>query len=460
MQKLSHWRIIVRVLLGTIGAGVIILGCRHVIMARKLSALKDQPKTLIYEMYPSSWEGGFPAMTEHLSRLEQLQVDYVWLAPCYPSGGIDGGYDVTDYEAIDPRYGTLEDFDVFVQTANAKGIDVIMDLVLNHTSDQHPWFLKSLLSQAPYRDYYLWSDADLGWGTMFDGSSAFEWSPNRQQYYCHIYHKNQPDLNWNNPAVVAEFQQIIDFWTLEHGLKGFRVDSAQLIGKDFSATLLPRNNLGTAAGLLKYYQKSETPQILHQLFDGRDLFTFGEMTALNTDMFNQMVAPDGPLTAGLNLTASNAFDKRFGFIDASPDLNRLKKSLHHWSKHPSFVAMLESHDVPRFTSRAGIDGKEALQILFGVNPRIVCLYQGQEIGTINTELSNNIDDYRDIQTIMRYETAIKNGQNPQDAMEIAKTTSRDNARQPIDLQEYSRQEQQTDSCLKYAINLIQEWKEQ
>lgn len=432
---------------------------------RRLDELRSNPKILIYEMYPASWQGGFPAMTEHLPRVAELQVDYVWLTPCYPSGGVDGGYDVTDFTAIDPVYGTMEDFDHFVRTANELGMKVVMDLVLNHTSNQHEWFLKSAASKAPYKDYYLWSDKDLGWGTMFDGSAAFDWDRQRSQFYCHIYHKAQPDLNWDNPDVVAEFERIIDFWTLEHGVDGFRIDSVQLIGKNFSKTHLSRGMFGTVAGLLKYYQISKTPKLLAKLFDGRGLFTFGEMTAPTKMMFNQMVAPKGPLSAGLNLAPSNSYDKLVGFVDIGagigfikPSLERLEDELTKWGKHPGYVAMLESHDVPRFTSRTGLDGKAALSLLFGSDAHIIALYQGQELGMTNPELSDDIADYRDIQTIMRYAKAVAAGDDPQEALAKLKPESRDNARVPVDLTEYARQEVDDESCLQHAKWLIDEWK--
>jgi len=431
---------------------------RDDLLERRLDALRKEPRILIYEMYPSSWPGGFAEMTEHLERVAALKTDYVWLTPCYLSGGTDGGYDVKDYVSVDPAYGTMEDFDRFVQRADELGMKVVMDLVLNHTSDQHEWFQKSLEGKEPYSDYYLWSDEDLGWGTMFDGSSAFEWSDARRQYYCHIYHKSQPDLNWDNPDVVAEFERIIDFWTLEHGVAGFRVDSAQLIGKDFAKTLLSRDKFGTVAGLLKYYQKSKTPEILGKMFDGRELFTFGEMTAPTKGMFSEMVAPDGPLTAGLNLAASNAVDKLFGFIDARRSLCRLENSLNYWAEHPSFVVALESHDVPRFTSRAGVTGKEALDLLFGSGARIVCLYQGQELGLENPDLGDDIATYKDVQTIMRYEKAVANGEDAEEAMKKLKVESRDNARASIDLEEYARREADRDSCLWHAKSAIEVWK--
>lgn len=451
-----HWKLKAIAIIAIL---IVIPLMRNYIMERRLDDLRKQPKILIYEMYPAAWPGGFPQMTEHLLRVVQLgKVDYIWLAPCYPSGGIDGGYDITDYKAIDPAYGTMEDFDTFVETANELGMQVVMDLVLNHTSDQHPWFQKSIEREEPYDDYYLWSDKDLGWGTMFDGSSAFEWNAERGQYYCHIYNKTQPDLNWDNPEVMDEFQDIIDFWNVQHNVAGFRIDSVQLIGKKFSKTWLPRNVAGTVAGLLKYYQKPKTPELLEELLGERDLFTFGEMTSPTKGMFNEMVAPDGPLSAGLNLAASNSLDKLVGFVDVSPSLDRLETTMKSWSKHPSFIAMLESHDVPRFTSRAGVTGEEALSILFGTDARIICLYQGQELGLTNPELSDDIADYQDIQTIMRYQKRVAAGEDAEKVLADLKPESRDNARVPIDLVEYDRQMSDPGSCWQVAKTLIASWK--
>lgn len=424
----------------------------------KWAPLRKEEKILIYEMYPRAWPGGLPEMTEHLYRLKALQVDYVWLAPCYPSGGVDGGYDITDYQAIDPQFGTLEDFDTFVRTADSLGIKVVMDLVLNHTSDQHLWFQESLKGDPKYSDYYLWSDEDLGWGTMFDGSPAFEWAEERGQFYCHIYHQAQPDLNWDNPAVMQEFQEIINLWTEEHGVAGFRVDSAGLIGKDFSKTYLPRDAVGTVAGLLHYYHKQRTIEIYRELFANRELFTFGEFGTPLEGMFSDMVAPDGPLSAGINVVSTNAYHQRLGFLDAKSSLRRAQNTLQRWAQHPAFVANLESHDTPRFTSLTGLSGQEALEMLFAADPQIICLYQGQELGLENPELSDNISDYKDIQTIMRYYTRVRNGEDPEEALQELKPLSRDNARAAIPLDEYAAQMADPDSCYSTACELVRQWK--
>ena len=171
-----------------------------------------------------------------------------------------------------------------------------------------------------------------------------------------------------------------------------------------------------------------------------------------------MVEPYGPLSAGLNLAASNAYNKLCGFVDIGDSMKRLKKTLGRWSRHPAFVAMLESHDTPRFTSRASVSGEEALSILFDADPRIVCLYQGQELGLLNPELSNDIGDYQDIQTIMRYEKAVQSGVDPTRAFADLKPESRDNARVAIDIAEYEAQMANPNSCWATTQRYVQEWK--
>ncbi len=427
-------------------------------------------KLLIYEMYTPSWKGGFPEMTKHLIRLAELGVDYVWLTPCYPSGGVDGGYDITDYMAIDPRYGTMEDFDFFVKVANELEMNVMMDLVMNHTSDQHPWFQASVKGIEPYKDYYLWTDEDLGWGTMFDGGPAFEKDVRRDQYYCHLYHKSQPDLNWDNPDVVKEFKKIIDFW-IHHGVRGFRVDSAQLLGKELRKTILPRERFGFLAGLRNFYQNEKTVKVLSELLSSCCTFNIGEMTALTKRMFYKtMIHPYCSLSAGFNMAATNAYDKHFGYIKAKPSLARLEAKMAYWSKNPSFyreetgsdaphfIAMTESHDSPRFTSRAGIAGQESLKLLFRPETRLVCLYQGQELGLLNPELSDNVEDWNDIQSVMRYDKAMAAGENREEVLARLKAESRGNARVTIDLAEYGRQMADANSCWNVAVNLIKSWR--
>ena len=399
-------------------------------------------------MYPSSW-GSLRDMAKHLHRLECLSVDYVWLSPCFQSPWDDGGYDVSDYLQIDPRFGTLEDFDFFVAEAKRHHIGVLMDLVMNHTSTRHEWFQRSRACDPQYRDYYIWRDEDLGWKNNFNGESAFLWDEKRRQYYLHLFCDTQADLNWQNPAVLEEFQKIIDFWTLEHGVAGFRLDVAQYLSKDLTKSQIP-GCFGVARGFLKYWQKPETVEILHRLFDGRDLFVFSESGFISKRQFREMAGPSGPLSAALNVVTYNG--------PAGNSFGLFRALTHHWSHEPGFIACAESHDAPRSTSRYHRPGEEVARELFRPSTSIACLYQGQELGLTNPILPDTIDGYQDIQTIMRYDRMVNRGISPRKAISKLRDGSRDNARRPIDLEQYRFQELDLDSCLTTVKRLIKKWR--
>lgn len=411
-------------------------------------------KTLIYQMYPNSW-GNFKNMREHLERVRVLEPDYVWLSPFYKSPWMDGGYDISDYMSVEPRFGTMEDFDDFVKRANDLGIKVIIDLVLNHTSTNHEWFKKSDIGKSKYKDYYVWTDRDLGWGNQFNGGSAFEWSWSRKQYYLHLFHKTQADLNWDNPDVVLEFQKIIDFWVEEHDVSGFRLDVAQYLAKNLKRTFLPRS---IAAGYLNFFQKPKTLEILHQLFDGRDLFTVAEAGAPFKPILRKLAGENGPLSATFNVLVTESLDKRLAFLETAPSLKRLERKLKSWAKEPYFVAALESHDTPRFPSRSRLPAEYGLSLLFKSNPSTVCLYQGQELGLKNPPLGLDISSYDDIQTIMRCRKMVNSGMSSDDALRRLRPISRDNARQPIDIDCYEIQLSNPHSALNTTIDLIDEWR--
>ena len=405
-------------------------------------------KTLIYQMYPSSW-GTFRQMARHLPRLARLSVDYIWLSPCFQSPWVDGGYDVSDYMQVNPRFGTLEDFDFFVAEARRHHIGVLMDLVLNHTSTEHLWFQRSRACDPQYRDYYIWRDHDLGWKNNFNGGSAFLWDEKREQYYLHLFHDTQADLNWANPSVLTEFEKIIDFWTLDHGVAGFRLDVAQYLSKNLTRSLIP-GCFGIACGFLKYWQKPETIEILHRLFDGRNLFVFSESGFVTKRQFRAMAGRSGPLTAALNVLTYHG--------PAGTNFRLFRKSTERWSEESGFIACAESHDVPRSTSRYRRLGEKIMEELFRPSASIVCLYQGQELGLENPVLPDDISGYQDIQTIMRYDRLVGRGVSPERAIRKLRPGSRDNARQPISMEGYRAQESDPDSCLSRTISLIRKWR--
>ncbi|ECY6259609.1 alpha,alpha-phosphotrehalase, partial [Salmonella enterica subsp. enterica serovar Infantis] len=197
---------------------------------------------VIYQIYPKSFQdttgsgtGDLRGVTQHLDYLQRLGVDAIWLTPFYISPQVDNGYDVANYTAIDPTYGTLDDFDELVAQAKARGIRIILDMVFNHTSTQHAWFREALNKESPYRQFYIWRDGtpDVcpnNWQSKF-GGSAWRWHSQSEQYYLHLFAPEQADLNWENPAVRAELKKVCEFWA-DRGVDGLRLDVVNLIAKD------------------------------------------------------------------------------------------------------------------------------------------------------------------------------------------------------------------------------------
>ena len=396
-------------------------------------------------------------MTEPLQRVKALGADYIWLCPFFESPWVDGGYDVADYLTVDSRFGTLEDFKEFVCRAHELGLGVLLDLVLNHTSTEHEWFKRSVAGDGWYKDFYCWIDEDLGWGNFFDGGSAFEYCPERGQYYLHLFNKKQADLNWDNPRVLEEFQKIIDYWA-RLGADGFRLDSVLFLSKDLKRTHLPRKSLGAFAGMSHYYMRKKTLDVLRDLFAKRVLFTVGEVGMPFRFLARKLAGRKGPLTAMLNIMVQESIDKRAMFLEAPTSIKRLRRNLRKWSRLPFYVAAIESHDAPRMTSRTGRDGVELIEMLFDCNPQYACIYQGQELGLKNPILSDDIADYSDAMFIMKYNKLLQQGMSSADAVALLKPGARENARAPLDLDEYARQEADPGSCLNATKTAIQAWK--
>ena len=413
-------------------------------------------KKLIYQLYPAAWPGGLAAMTKHLARVKKLGADFVWLSPFFKSPWLDGGYDIADYMAIDERFGTMLDFECFMAEAKRLGLGVLLDLVMNHTSTEHEWFKRSVAGEERYKDYYCWSDSDLGWNNIFNGLTAFKFHPERQQHYLHLFHEQQADLNWQNPHVIEEFEHIIDFW-VEKGVAGFRLDVVQFLDKKFTRTFVPKR-FGPAAGILHYYMRKGTIEILHRLFDGRGLFTIAEAGVPLKSIAAKLAGPDGPLSATFNVLVLESVDKRLGYIKATPSFDRLQRNLRKWSELPYYVATIESHDAPRMTSRTGLSGVLLNRMMFDCDPHYACIYQGQELGLRNPELSDNISDYSDAMMIMQYEKMLQKGVAPHEAMRLLKAGARENARVPLDLIEYQLQESDGYSCLNETKRAICAWK--
>ena len=412
-------------------------------------------RKLIYQIYPTAI-GSLRDIAEKIPLIAKLKPDYIWLSPIFLSPWVDGGYDVSDYCKIDPRFGNMKDFYHLVDIAKKHNIGILLDLVLNHTSSEHPWFKKSEQHDPWYKDYYVWLDKPLNWDSFF-GGPAFDYDPIRGKYYLHLYDRSQPDLNFSNPRVVREFKQVIKFWT-DRGVAGFRVDSANVLAEDaLKSGILPR-----VSGFFNYYQTKETVAILEKLLSSPKIFTIAEPIGgefLSHLRFRELTRK--AFDAAFNVGTLDVADTFFSIKDHFYPINYRKwlRTLAKWSQEEKFSLAIESHDTPRAPSRFNAEPKTLAMLQFLLPSNYPCIYQGQEIGTRNAKLSNNIEDYPGVQSRMIYRRLRKEGKTKAQAMKQVKLSSRDNARQPIDWGEYVMQESDDDSVLNFYRRLTELWRQ-
>ncbi|MCL2482360.1 MAG: alpha-glucosidase [Propionibacteriaceae bacterium] len=415
-------------------------------------ALPQDPwwKTAVfYQIYPRSFQdsngdgiGDIPGIISRLDEIAALGVTAVWLSPLYRSPDADNGYDICDYCDIDPRYGTLSDFDALVAAAEQRGIRIVMDLVINHTSDEHPWFQASRARIEPYTDYYIWRPADSNdkvpnnWTGFFTGS-AWEWDNRRQEYYLHLFDVKQPDLNYHNPAVIAEIKQIMRFW-LDRGVAGFRCDVISLL---YKTSLDDGDGLAILRGLEHYKAQPGTHEILRELrrdvLDPYDAFTVGE-----TVMVTLQEAKDLCDTERGELDLVFYFDHlevdRL-FARYGPKPFRAATLLHRlttWQQGLEWNAVyLENHDQPRIVSHYGDDKQfwsrsaKLFAVLLLTLRGTPFIFQGQEIGMTNGDFSS-LDDLDDVES-RTMDTLMRRAMIPQKVRWwLIRTASRDNARTP------------------------------
>ena len=412
-------------------------------------------RKLIYQIYPTA-VGSLRDIADKIPQIaEFVQPDYIWLNPIFASPWIDGGYDVSDYKKIDPRFGNMNDFRHLVATAKKYKIGILLDLVMNHTSSEHEWFKKSERHDPKYKDYYVWLDRPINWKSIF-GGPAFSYDETRGKYYLHLYDKAQPDLNFNNPRVAREFKEIIDFWR-QYGVAGFRVDSANTLAEDaLKSGILPR-----ITGFFNYFQTEETVDILEKVLARKDIFTLAEPIGgriLGKSRFRQLTrkAFDAAFNVGTIDIADTFFSDRYHMMPVN--YKRWLKYLASWSTEPKFSMALESHDTPRAPSRFHADPRVLAMLQLLLPSNYPCIYNGQEIGTKNPKLSNDINDYPGVQSRMMYRTLRKEGKTKRQAMAAVRQASRDNARQPIDWGEYILQSRDEESTLRTYQKLINLWR--
>jgi len=410
---------------------------------------------LIYQIYPSA-VGDLRDIAAKIPLIAtKLQPDYIWLSPIFESPWIDGGYDVSDYCKIDQRFGTMRDFHHLIEVANKYHIGILLDLVINHTSIDHTWFRRSELHDTWYKDYYVWLDKPLNWKSFF-GGPAFDYSALRGKYYLHLYDRSQPDLNFKNPRVVKEFKEIIDFWK-KQGVAGFRVDSANVLAE----SNLRHGHIPGLPGFFNYYQKEGTVKILERLLANKGLFTLAEPVGgefFSKRKFHELT--DKAFDASFNVGTLDVADSFFSIKDRIYPVNyrRWFKKLAKWAPEPAFSMALESHDAPRAPSRFDVDPRVIAMLQFLLPSYNPCIYQGQELGTLNADLSMNINDYPGVQSRQIYRRLRREGKTKKQAMSVVRRTSRDNARQPIDWGEYILQNRQPDSVLNFYSEIIKLWR--
>ena len=396
---------------------------------------------VLYQIYPKSFQdangdgiGDLPGITARLDYLQTLGVDALWLSPIFASPQVDNGYDISDYRAVDPMFGTLDDLRALIRAADARGIGIVLDLVLNHTSDQHRWFQEAKKSKDnPCHDYYIWRDGTPdappnGMKATF-GGPAWTWAPELGQYYFHQFAPQQPDLNWENPAVRRALYDMINFWIAE-GVAGFRLDVIDQIAKE------PDNGI-TANGprLMEFLR-----ELNRETFGGKDLVTVGEAWGADLARARQYSAPDGSVFSMVFQFEQMVLDQDGSKWKARPwALPELKASIAKWQQglHGAGWNSLfwNNHDLPRIVSRWGDDGAhradsaKALAVVLHGLQGTPYIYQGEELGMTNAPFGPQ--DWRDLESLNAYRELCQAGTPPPQALAAVQRMARDNARTPM-----------------------------
>ncbi|EPF6065908.1 alpha,alpha-phosphotrehalase [Enterobacter cloacae] len=406
---------------------------------------------VIYQIYPKSFQdttgsgtGDLRGVTQRLDYLKTLGIDAIWLTPFYISPQVDNSYDVANYTAIDPAYGTLDDFDELVARAHERGIRIVLDMVFNHTSTQHAWFRESLNKASPYRQFYIWRDGTPeqlpnNWRSKF-GGNAWRWHAESEQYYLHLFAPEQADLNWENPAVRAELKKVCEFWA-DRGVDGLRLDVINLISKDQA---FPNDDIGD--GRRFYTDGPRIHEYLQEMsrdvFTPRNLMTVGEMSSTSLENCQQYASLDGrELSMTFNFHHLKVdYPGGEKWTLAKPDFVALKTLFNHWQQgmhNKAWNALFWcNHDQPRIVSRFGDEGEHRVpaakmlgMVLHGMQGTPY-IYQGEELGMTNPHFSR-ITDYRDVESLNMFAELRANGRDPNELLAILASKSRDNGRTPM-----------------------------
>lgn len=408
-----------------------------------------------YQIYPKSFKdsngdgvGDLKGITEKLDYLQKLGIDILWLSPVYKSPFIDQGYDISDYYAIDPLFGSMKDMEELIAEGKKRGISIIMDLVVNHCSSHHEWFQKALADpDGPYADYFYFIESDKepnNWESYF-GGSVWEPVPGTNKYYLHSFHKDQPDLNWQNPVLREEIYTMINWW-LDKGIAGFRIDAIINIKKDLEWRSLPsdrENGLVPVPESLVNAQPIEPflQELKERTFAKYNAFTVGEVFNETDEELHFFIGKDGVFSSIFDFKQTMLGQEGKGWFDHSlPTADELKESIFQAHERADRIGVLstiiENHDEPRGVSHYIAEGpvndtsKKALGTIQVLRKGIPFIYQGQEIGMEN-QVFESVEDFDDIATINGYHVAKEAGLSEEEALAVIANYSRDNARTPM-----------------------------
>lgn len=415
-------------------------------------------ESVVYQIYPRSFcdsnkdgIGDLGGILKKLDYLEELGVDIIWLSPIYQSPNDDNGYDISDYRSILKEFGTMDEFDRLLEEAHKKGMRLIMDLVVNHTSDEHEWFIQSKKDKTnPYRDYYIWKEGKgnqppNNWGSWF-GGSAWEYDENTDMYYLHIFSKKQPDLNWENKKVRQEVYEMMRWW-LDKGIDGFRMDVISLISKNLAFPDGEKGD-GLYGNLTPYCAHGPRVheflrEMNQEVLSKYEIMTVGEAACVTLEEARKYAGYDRKeLDTVFWFEHMELCSGEYGkWTDEAPKLTELKKVFDKWESGLEGTAwntlFWSNHDQPRVVSRFGNDGKyrelsaKMLATCLHMMKGIPYIYQGEELGMTNAGFTS-LEQYRDIESINAYhENVEQRGLEPEKMMCYLQKVSRDNARTPM-----------------------------
>lgn len=409
-----------------------------------------------YQIYPKSFNdsnndgiGDLKGITQKLDYLKDLGVDIVWLSPMFKSPFVDQGYDIADYYAVDPIFGTDADMDELIAEAKKRDMYIVLDLVVNHCSDQHEWFQAALADPAsPYRDYFYFVDSPDGppsnWRSYF-GGNMWEQIPGTDTYYFHSFHKTQPDLNWQNPEVRRKIYNMMNWW-FDKGVAGFRIDAIINIKKDLEWTSYETDNKDGMVPPEVFLENAQPiepflREMYEETFKKYNAFAVGEVFNESDDDLKFLIGGDDSVFSSIFDFKQSGINLEDGWHNFStPTPEQLKESIFaaHKRNDPVGVisTIIENHDQPRGVSRfipeADLNdtSKKALATVLMLRKGIPFIYQGQELGMEN-QIFKDISEIDDISTINEYHVAIKDGLTPEEAFKAVAKISRDNARTPV-----------------------------